>query len=79
MGHGLPRVSLGGQSVNVLEASDREILIAPEAHQFSGTLSIETAPGQVAEMKIDLPPGSVRKKEFPKEAAATNGDEGGVS
>ena len=51
-----PRVSIGGQAVNVLKASDRELLIAPMPHQFAGTLSIETAPGSSAEMAFDLEP-----------------------
>lgn len=59
--HGVPRVSLAGEPVNVLEASDREILIAPEPHQFSGTLAIETAPGQVAEMAINLSQHAAQK------------------
>lgn len=75
MGHGLPRVSLGGQAVNVLEASDREILIAPESHQFSGTLSIETAPGQLAQLKIDLPQSALPQK-ISLQEAAPNGDGG---
>ncbi len=60
LGRGLPRVSIGGQQVNVLKATDREILIAPESHhRLSGMLSIETEPGRVAEKAIDLPPALV--------------------
>ena len=51
-----PRVSIGGQAVNVVKASDRELLIAPMAHQFAGTLSIETGPDSSAEMSFDLQP-----------------------
>lgn len=80
MRHGLPRVSLAGQPVSVLEASDREILIAPESHQFSGTLSIETAPGQVAQMAIDLPPAFSQKRPSTKaRSAIASDDDGGES
>jgi len=51
----LPRVSLAGQPVNVMAANEREIVIAPRSDQLSGTLSIETEPGQIAEMSINLP------------------------
>ena len=75
--HGLPRISIAGQAVHVLEASDREIVIAPEYHQFSGTLSIETAPGQTAEMTINLP-ALARKKPSGTDvpAVASDGDGG---
>jgi hypothetical protein len=49
---GLPKVSIGGERVNVLEAGRRELLIAPLAHQLGGTLEIETAPGVVATIEI---------------------------
>ena len=74
----LPRVSLAGQPVNVMAANDREIVIAPNGDQLSGTLSIETEPGQITEMSIDLP--------APKRRASTqslveeaNDDTGGES
>ena len=51
-----PRVSIGGEPVNIVRAHDRELLIEPKAHQFAGTLSIETAPGSSAEMVFDLQP-----------------------
>jgi hypothetical protein len=54
--NGTPHVFIGGHPVSVLQASDKEIVIAPTPQQFSGTLSIETAPGSVAEMSFDLAP-----------------------
>jgi len=64
LGRGLPRVSIAGQPVHVLNATDREILIAPESHhRLSGMLSIETEPGRVAEKSIDLPPSLVRTQQ----------------
>src|SRR6185369_6188900 len=64
LGRGLPRVSIAGQPVHVLNATDREILIAPESHhRLSGMLSIETEPGRMAEKSIDLPPSLVRTQQ----------------
>jgi len=74
----LPRVSLAGQPVNVMAANDREIVIAPSADQLSGMLSIETEPGQITEMSIDLPaPKRVTKTE--SKQADANDDTGGES
>src|SRR5262245_37886067 len=53
---GPPRVAIGGQPVSVLKADEREVLIAPQPHQFSGTLSIETAPDSSTAMSFDLAP-----------------------
>lgn len=50
------RVSIGGQPVSVLKASEHELLIAPMAHQFAGTLAVETGPDGKAEMAFDLEP-----------------------
>ena len=51
-----PAVHIGGEQVRVLEASDREILVAPLAHQFGGTLVVETSPGIAARAEIDFQP-----------------------
>src|SRR5262249_9013583 len=51
-----PRVSIGGQPVSVLRASDREVLVAPGPHQFSGTLALATGPERATEMAFDLSP-----------------------
>jgi hypothetical protein len=37
-----PRVTIAGDPVRVMRASPREVLVAPEAHQLSGTLRLET-------------------------------------
>jgi hypothetical protein len=49
---GMPKVSIGGERVNVIEAGRRELVIAPLAHQLGGTLEIETAPGVVTTVEI---------------------------
>jgi hypothetical protein len=49
---GMPKVSIGGEPVNVVEAGRRELVIAPLAHQLGGTLEIETAPGVVATVEM---------------------------
>ena len=54
--NGAPRVSIGGEPVGVLSANDREIVIAPAHNQFSGMLSVETAPDDVAEVAFNLLP-----------------------
>ena len=73
-----PRVSLGGQPVHVMAANDREIVIAPTSEQFSGSLSIETEPGQTTELAIDLASPSRERK---VETNGQNGDDdsGGAS
>jgi len=52
--NGAPRVSIGGDPVGVLSATDKEIVIAPQPHQFSGMLSVQTGPDQLAEMMFNL-------------------------
>lgn len=54
--NGAPKVSIGGEPVGVLSASDREIVIAPNQNQFSGMLSVETAPDQLTEVAFNLLP-----------------------
>jgi hypothetical protein len=49
----MPKVSIGGERVNLVEAGRRELVIAPLAHQMGGTLEIETAPGVVT--TVDIP------------------------
>ena len=51
-----PEVKINGAPVAVLQASDRELLVAPLSHQLSGTLSIETSEGTFAEADFDVPP-----------------------
>jgi hypothetical protein len=49
-----PRVTIRGENVPVLHASEKEILIAPLAHLMSGTLAVEVEPGLAAEMELNL-------------------------
>jgi hypothetical protein len=53
---GAPRVSISGQAVSVLKATDQELIIAPAAHQFAGNLVIEAGPQARAEAAFDLTP-----------------------
>jgi hypothetical protein len=76
--NGPPRVSIGGQPVSVLNATDQEILIAPLPHQFAGMLSIETGPDSRAEVAFDLVP-AVRPAQPPGDAGKRGkGGEGGT-
>jgi len=76
--NGSPRVSIGGQAVSVLKASDQELVIAPMAHQFAGTLSIETAPGSKAEMPLNLAtvPGTSNRQDSASNRPSTPGEGG---
>ncbi len=47
-----PSVRIAGQDVQVVEATEHELLIAPLAHQMSGDLIVETDPGVVTAMKL---------------------------
>lgn len=47
-----PQVRIGGEPLSVVHASEKEVIVAPLAHQMSGTLVIETAPGAFAEADL---------------------------
>lgn len=53
-----PRVMMGNKPVAVIKASPRELLLAPQAHQWAGELSIshDTAPAMAASLAFDLSP-----------------------
>jgi len=53
---GLPRVTVAGEPVGILRASDSEILIAPQKHQMHGKLTVEPAPELASSMAFDLRP-----------------------
>lgn len=55
-GKAAPRVMLGEQAVAVVEASDRELLLAPQPHQWAGELSVAPSPGLAATLSFDLSP-----------------------
>jgi hypothetical protein len=50
----LPAVSIGGRPVGVVRASERELLLAPQAGQMSGDLVVEPEPGRRAVLAFDL-------------------------
>ncbi len=55
-GRAVPRVLVGGQAVAVVKASDRELLLAPQPHQWAGELSIASPGAQAATLSFDLTP-----------------------
>ena len=56
MRKGAPKVEIEGEPVSVLRATDRELLVAPMAHQFGGVLRIETEPNYATQAAFDLRP-----------------------
>src|SRR5262249_48785300 len=54
----VPKVEIEGEPVNVLRASDQEVLLAPKAHQFGGVLTIETEPSYSTRTAFDLRPSA---------------------
>jgi hypothetical protein len=55
----VPKVEIEGEPVSVLQANDREVLLAPKAHQFGGVLSIETEPNCATQTAFDLRPALI--------------------
>jgi hypothetical protein len=55
-GGGRPRVMLGGEAMAVVSATDRELLIAPKAHQWSGELAVTPPAGPATALAFDLSP-----------------------
>ena len=55
-GQGTPRVMMGNKAVAVIKASARELLLAPQAHQWAGELSVSHGPGVAASLAFDLSP-----------------------
>lgn len=51
---GPPEVRIRGEKVPILQANERELLVAPLAHQMSGTVEIEIEPGLVAKSEFDF-------------------------
>lgn len=68
-----PRVSIGGEPVPVLNASDKEILIAPMAHQMGGAIEIETAPGMATALEFDGSNGGYASGPRPASPPVQNG------
>lgn len=62
-GHNLVRggkttVRLDNKTLDVLEASEREIVVTPPTGALAGTLSVETEPGLVGDLSLALAPPS---------------------
>jgi rhodanese-related sulfurtransferase len=55
-GGAIPKVTLGNRPVAVIKASARELLLAPQAHQWAGELNVSHGPGVAASMAFDLSP-----------------------
>jgi len=49
-----PRVLLGGHPIAVVKATDRELLLAPQPHQWAGELSVAPSPGLATTLSFDL-------------------------
>lgn len=56
MRQGVPKVHIEGEPVSVLQANEHEVLLAPQAHQFGGVLTIETEPNFSSQTAFDLRP-----------------------
>ena len=72
-----PQVRIGGEAVPVLKATDKELLVAPLAHQMGGKIVIETEPGMpgmMAETEFDFYPALETVMKTAMEAGAP--DEG---
>jgi len=50
-----PKVTIGGETVQVIKATEKEIVVAPHAHLLSGTLAVEVEPGVFTQTEIELP------------------------
>ena len=55
-GGGKPRVTLNGEAMAVVSASDHELLLAPLAHQWAGGLEVISPNGPAAALSFDLTP-----------------------
>jgi len=54
LGQDPPDVRIGGEPVPIVRASPREVILAPQPHQFRGDLTIQTAPGRIATTRLDI-------------------------
>lgn len=48
-----PRVAIGGRQVGVVQASDGELILAPDADQFAGQMSLSHDPRSATELWFD--------------------------
>jgi hypothetical protein len=51
-----PRVTLNGEAMAVVSASNRELLLAPQSHQWMGELAVIPSSGPAAAVAFDLTP-----------------------
>ena len=54
-----PRVSIGGRAVSVVQASDSEIVLAPDLDQMAGQMSLSHDPRSATEVWFDQKPAAV--------------------
>src|SRR5215469_4092662 len=52
----VPKVDIEGEPVSVVQANERELLLAPKDHQFAGVLTIEAEPSYATQTACDLRP-----------------------
>jgi hypothetical protein len=52
----VPKVQIEGEPVRILQANDRELLLAPAPHQLAGVLTIETEADHATQAGFDLRP-----------------------
>jgi hypothetical protein len=55
-GKGTPSVMMGDKPVAVIKATQRELLLAPQEHQWAGELSVSHGTGMAASLAFDLSP-----------------------
>jgi hypothetical protein len=53
---GQPAVRINGELIPVLRATPRELIVAALPHHTGGNVTVETAPGSVAQREFRLPP-----------------------
>lgn len=75
MQDGPPQVRIRGEQIPVLKATEKELLIAPLAHQLGGTLEVEIAPGFTSKTEFDLSPVH-RSTQAARAPTAEEGGEG---
>jgi hypothetical protein len=68
-----PQVRVMGELIPVLKATDRELLVAPLAHQLGGTLEVEIAPGFISATEFDLKPAVRAARPAPPPPAGNGG------
>jgi hypothetical protein len=56
LSEGTPRVTLGGEAMAVVSASDHELLLAPQSHQWAGEVRVTSPTGIASTLSFDLTP-----------------------